>query len=351
MSPTNLLSGIAKVTDRLQKPEFRMPNTAAVSMAAIGDALDTPMSQLRTREDRQTYFDWMVEKADEGATARTALHTGGRMDSQRSEITWGSVVDTFSISMKQNDNNSFTFEETFSNGVLNSIRKNLLKFDNAFLSLLKADVTQVNAANLGTRGSFNTTDFIFELANTEREYWPQIIEAVFADNNHNEELVLLADSIAFIDMMRSLNQGSANDTNLWWQFGNSKIIKTNKSLYSGYNGSVIAAPANMAAVFPWIPENNRKPIDMEKAMSSEIGDFGQIEVPIFDGLGNQVNSIPAAISIYSGRADTSTKNGNAQDVKTEVEISWDYAYMSAPLSNANESVVYAFGANSGGTTT
>lgn len=351
MTPTNLLAGFAKVTDRLQKPEFRMPNTAAVSMAAIGDALDTPMSQLRTREDRQTYFDWMVEKADEGATGRAALHTGGRMDSQRSEITWGAVVDTFSISMKQNDNNSFTFEETFSNGILNSIRKNLLKFDNAFLSLLKADVTQVNAANLGTRGSFNDTDFIFELANTEREYWPQIIEAVFADNNHNDELILLADSIAFIDMMRSLNQGSGNEKNLWWQFGNSKIIKTNKSLYSGYNGSVIAAPANMVALFPWIPKQNRKPIDMEKAMSSEIGDFGQIEVPIFDGLGNQVNSIPAAISIYSKRADTSSYNGNAQDVKTEVEVSWDYAYMSAPLSNANESVVYAFGANSGGATT
>lgn len=350
MSETNLLAGIAKVTDRLQKPEFRMPNTAAVSMAAIGDSLATPMSQLRTREDRQTYFDWQKSKADESKTVRTALHSGGRMGSGRSEISWGSVVDTFSISMKQMDNNSFSFEDSFSSGILNSVRNNLTKFDNAFLSLLKADVTQVNNANLGLRGAFNQADFIFELENTEREYWPQLIEAVFAGNDFYDELIILADSIAFIDMMRALNQGAGNSTNLWWQFGNSKVVKTNKSLYSGYNGSAIAVPANQVALFPWIPKQNRKPIDIEKAMSSEIGDFGSIQVPIFDGNGVQVNSIDAAISIYSKRADTKTvdKNGSYQDVLTEIEVSWDYAYMSAPLSNTNETVVYGFGAKSAG---
>lgn len=345
MTPTNLLDGIAKVTDRLNQPEFRMPSTAAVSTAYIGDLLDTPMSSLRTREDRKTYFDWVVNKADEGATERLYNHSGGRMDANRSQITWGSVVDTFSISEKQLDNNSFSYEEVFAKGVLNSIRNNLSKFDIAFLALLLADKTQVNGADLGARGAFNATDDVFELAADEQDYWVQLIEAVLNDNDYNQELIVLADSLSHIDMMRAMNQGAGNDTNLFWQFGNSKLVKTNRSLLTGYNGSAIAVPANMIGLFPWIPVQNRKAIDIEKAMTYN-GDKGSISVPIFDSKGNVVYNIDAAISMYSARADTSASNGSKQDILTEVEISWDYAYMSAPLSNTNESVVYAFGLKS-----
>lgn len=342
MTPTNLLSGIAKVTDRMNQPEFRMPNTAAVSTAYIGQALDTPMSQLRTREDRSTYFDWLIEKADEGATDRLYNHSGGRMDSNRTQITWGEVVDTFSISEKQLDNNTFSYDEVFAKGILNSVRKNLVKFDNAFLTLIKADKTGVNVADFGLRGSFNGTDDIFELGADQADYWPQLIESALNDNNFNEELIVLADSIAWIDMMRALNQGSANATNLFWQFGNSKVVKTNKTLFTGYNGSAIGVPAGQVALFPWIPKQNRKAIDEEKALSYN-GDKGSIQVPIYDSMGNVVYTIDAAISIYSQRADTSSYNGDKQDIKTEVEVSWDYAYMSAPLSETDASVVHAFG--------
>lgn len=346
MTPTNLLQGIAKVSNRLNQPEFRMPNTAAVSTAYIGDLLDTPMNELRPREDRATWFDWVVAKADEGKTERLYNHSGGRMDSARNQITWGSVVDTFSISMKQLDNNNFSFPDVFAKGILNSIQKNLVKFDNAFLALLLADRTQVNGADFGVRGTFNAIDHVFELAADQADYWPQLIESTLQDNNYSDQLIVLSDSIAFIDMMRAMNQGAGNSTNLFWQYGNSKVVKTNKTLLSGYNGSAIAAPANMLGLFPWIPKQNRKPIDEEKAMSTPNGDLGSIQVPIYDDKGNVVYTIDAALSIYTVRADTSAANGSKQDLLTQVEISWDYAYMSAPLSVATESVVYGFGLKS-----
>jgi hypothetical protein len=56
-----------------------------------------------------------------------------------------------------------------------------------------------------------------------------------------------------------------------------------------------------------------------------------------------VFTIDAALSIYTKRADTSAANGSKQDLLTQVEISWDYAYDSAPLSTTDESVVYSFG--------
>lgn len=352
MTPTNLLDGISKASQRFQEPEFRMPNTAAVSTAYLGEKIDTPMSILRTREDRATYMDWIKAKADEGKTTRLHNHEGGRMDSSRTAISWGQVVDTFSISMKQLDNNSFSFDDVFAKGVLNSVRRNLVKFDNAYLALLKADKTQVNNANVSsTRGAFNSTDHVFELESTEQDNWAAMIEAVLQDNDYNDQLIALIDSTSFLDVMNSFNQGAANSRNTIYQFGNINFVKTNKTIFTGYNGSAIAMPAESVGLFSWIPMQNRKALDVEKAMTTVNGDFGMIEVPIYDGEGNLVYTIEAAISAYTQRADTSSLNGSKQDLLTQVEISWDYAYSSAPLSTSNESVVYGFGLKTGGATT
>lgn len=180
-----------------------------------------------------------------------------------------------------------------------------------------------------------------------------LIEANLANNDYNDPIVALVDSLAYIDAMKAMNQGTGNSTNLAWQFGNTSLVKTSKSLYSGYNGSAIAFPANSVALTTWIPKQNRKPIDENKAMTVN-GDVGTIAVPIYDQAGNVIYSIDAAISMYTKRADTSAANGNKQDLLTEIEISWDYAYASAPLSAARatgafagktDSTVYAFGVN------
>jgi hypothetical protein len=345
MTPTNLLQGIAKVAKRFNEPEFRLPNSAAVSTARLGDVLDSPMSELRTREDRATYMDWIVSKADEGATERLYNHSAGRIDSNRSQITWGSVVDGFSISMKQLDNNNFSFDEVFAKGILNSIRNNLSKFDTAFLTLLLADKTGVNLADFGDRGSFNAADDIFEIAADQTPYWLQMVEATLGSNNYNNDLIVIADSIAHIDMMRAYNQGAANSVNTAWQYGRTNVVHSNRQIFTGYNGSAIAMPSGMAGLFTWIPKQNRKALDVEKAMTTVNGDLGSIQVPIMDSMGNVVYTIDAALSVYTKRADTSQSNGSKQDLLTEVELSWDYAYNSAPLSTANESVVYGFGMN------
>ena len=349
MTPTNLLAGIAKVSQKFQEPEFRMPNTAAVSTAYLGEKIDTPMSALRTREDRATYFDWMKTKADEGKTGRLYNHAGTSLDSSRSQITWGTVVDTFSISEKQLDNNSFTFEDQFSKSILNSIQKNLVKFDNAYLALLKADRTLINNSNVASvRGAFNAVDGVFELESTEQANWAAMIESVLQDNDYNGQLLSLVDSTSFLDIMNSMNQGVANSRNTVYQFGQNNFVKTSKTLFTGYNGSAIVVPMNTVGLFTWIPRQNRKALDVEKAMSTVNGDVGFINVPIYNGEGNLVYTIEAAISAYTKRADTSALNGSAQDLLTQVEISWDYAYDSAPLSTATESTVFGFGLNAAG---
>ena len=80
--------------------------------------------------------------------------------------------------------------------------------------------------------------------------------------------------------------------------------------------------------------------------------LGSIQIPVVDAKGNQVYTIDAAISMYAKRADTSSANGNKQDVLYQIEISWDMAYLSAPLSafratggfaGKKDSTIYTFG--------
>ena len=350
LTDTNLLSAIALVTEKYQSSEWRMPDTAALSTAYIGEKTNPSLSEMRKREDRATYYDFPIRKEDEGETDRTALHTGGRTDSTRTQLTWESFVDTFSISMKQLDNNTISFEDAFAKGIKNCVINNLKKADIWFIAQLIADKTQINVG--GIRGTWNSTDYNMILTADQKDYWKEQIEANMGNNEYMTELLIIADSLAHADMTRSLNQGAGNSVNLGYQFGGGEIVKTSRQILSGYDGSAIAFPMEQVGIFQWIPKQNRKSLSLEKATSSEVGDFGQIQVPIADDKGNVKYTIDAAMSMYANRADTSGSNGNEQDVLYQIEVSWDMAYMSAPLSTIRatgdfagktDSVIYTYG--------
>jgi hypothetical protein len=350
LTPTNLLAAIARVTEKYTKAEFRMPDTAALATAYIGEKTEPSLAAMRTREDRATNYDFPIRKADGALTERLALHTGTRTDSLRTALTWESFVDAFSISMKQLDNNTISFEDAFAKGVQSCVMNNLKKSDDWFIAQLLADKTQINVN--GVRADWDAVNYDLKLYANQQDYWKEQVEANMGNNEYSGELMIIADSLAHIDMTRSLNQGVGNSVNLGYQFGGGSIVKTSKSILAGFNGSAIAFPMDHAGVFQWIPKQNRKPLDRAKAIGSEVGDFGSISIPVVDAKGNVVYSIDAAISMYAKRADTSSANGNKQDVLYQIEISWDMAYMSAPLSSfratggfagKTDSTIYTFG--------
>jgi hypothetical protein len=348
-TPTNLLQAISKVSERYLSGEWRTPNTAALSTAYLGEKTMPSLSELRTREDRATYYDFPIRKADAGATERLYNHSGGRTDSLRTQLTWQTFVDTFSISEKQLDNNTMSFDEAFAYGVKNCVYNNLNKADIWYIAQLLANATQINYG--GIRGTFNVTDDVMEINADQKDYWKEQIEANMNNNDFMSELLIIADSLSHADMVRSLNQGNANATNLAYQFGSGSLVKTSRTLYSGYNGSAIAVPMDLAGVFPWIPKQNRKPLDENKAMSYN-GDQGVIQVPVLDDKGNVAYTVDAGIHMYAQRADTSASNGSKQDRAIFVEISWDMAFLAAPVSSFRavdtwagkaDSVVYGYG--------
>ncbi|MFZ7121778.1 MAG: hypothetical protein ACOWWH_12630 [Eubacteriaceae bacterium] len=349
-TPSNLVKGQALFNQRYKSGEWRIPDTAALSVAFNGEKANPMFADLRKREDRSVSGYFPTRKAKSAATARAYNHTGTTGDSLESPITWQTSIDTFSISLKQNDNNIISYEENWAAQMQNTIFNILTDAESKFITNLIADRTQVNVN--GTPMTWDGLDYVLENAIAEKDHFFQYIKANMNQNLYKGQITVVADSLAGIFAAQQVQQGSGNATNLGWQFQNMNIAQSTNSILSGltdtYVGAALAFPTDLVGIVPWIPKQNRKPLDPVKAMSYN-GDFGQIDVPIYDAMGNIAYTLPVAIHMYAERADASGSNGSAQDVVMQVELSLDTAYVSAPLSafrGANDSVVYGYGQKS-----
>lgn len=346
-TPSNLVKGQAIFNSKYLSGEWRMPDTAALSVAYQGAKANPLLSELRKREDRLVSAFLPIRKTKAAATERLFNHTGTRGDSLEVPVTWETSIDTFSISLKQNDNNVISFDENWASQMQNSVFNVLSDADTKFIANLTADRTQQNVE--GTIGAFDGTDFVLENPATNDQYFFQEIRANMNQNLYKGQLLAIADSIAAIKASRNIQQGQGNATNLGWQFENMTIAQSTSAILSGltdtYAGAALAFPMDLAGIVPWIPKQNRKPLD-PVAMMSVNGDFGSIQVPVLDNEGRTIYNLDLAVHAYAEKADTSAANGSKQDVLIQVEVSLDTAYISAPLSDyrgANDSVVYGFG--------
>lgn len=332
--PSALLAGQAKFNERMLSAEWRMPDSAIIKAASLAEIANPALTAVRTREDRTVSVYFPVRQSATNGTARAAAHTGARGDSSSENLNYSTYSEPFSISLKQADNNVFSFAEMFAATQRNAIINLLARLDAGLAALLVADKSGVNGG--GGNGTFNGTDDVYEVPASEINYLFQNAKDSLWYNNYRGEIIALADSKAFSLSQRLRAQGSANATNFGFQFDGMQVIGTTRTLLgSSYDGSVIAYENGLVAIVPWIPKQNRKALDPEKAMTY-VGDYGQIIVP-------ELPNFPFAIHAYAERADNGSYGGYTQDVTMQFEVSVDIAYASAPMSISTASPVLAFG--------
>lgn len=332
--PSALLAGQTKFNEKFLSGEWRMPDSVALRAASLAEVANPMLMDVRTRDDRTVNAYFPIRQSATTGTARAAAHTGARGDSTYEALSWSTYSEPFSISIKQADNNVFSFAEMFAATQRNALINLVARLDAAFVAAAVADKSGVNGG--GGLGTFNGTDDVYENPLAEENYFFQNIKDSMWMNNYRGELVVIADSRAYSLAQRLRAQGSANATNFGFQFDGMSVLGTTRTvLGTGYNGSAVAFENGLVAVVPWIPKQNRKPLDPEKAMTY-IGDYGQIFIP-------ELPNVPFAIHAYSSRADNGSYGGYTQDVTMYFEISIDLAYVSAPLSTSTASPVLAFG--------
>lgn len=339
-TPSALVAGQAKFNEKFLSGEWRLPDTAAVKTSELGGVANPSLNDIRTREDRTVNAYFPIRQATTSQTARAHNHAGARGDSLAEAISWTTIAEDFSISIKQADNNVFSFEEMYAASLKNSVFNILDRVDAYFVTQVLADKTQYNAG--GGNGTYDgvTTDD-YQLAQADKNNWFQNVKAMMEFNLYRGNLIGILDSSAYVLAQDKAAQGDNNSVNTAFQFmGYDELAATTRTLLSGatYSESGLFFEPGLVASLPWIPKQNRKALDPVLAISYN-GDYGSFQVPNFPG-------VDFAIHSYAQKADNSATGGYTQDLTIEVEISVDWGYVSAPISTfrgAGESPVFSSG--------
>lgn len=331
---SDLVAGQAIYNEKHQSGEWRAPDSAAFMTANTGALANPTLGGLRTREDRAVNAYFPIRQAATDGTARAALHTGARGDSEANAITWSTFSEPFSISITQHENNVFNFAEMFAATQKNAVFNIVNRLDAWFVAQAVAGKTLVSAG--GGLGEFVSTDYQVALADENR--WFQNVKAMMENNLYGGGITGIVDSQGGVIKGDNAAQGAGNASNDQFQLIGYDQIKTSSrtilDVPTTYKASGLFFETGLLGVVPWIPQKNRKSLNPQKILDG-VGDFGMMMIPGLD--------IPLAISAYSTRADASASNGSAQDVVIEYELSVDVGFVPAPISNATESVIFSSG--------
>ena len=328
---SNLVKAQALINQDFQNPEMRQQPAPVLALGQRNNEIITPShSVLRTREDRpiETYIMTRNMRSTAGAT-RTHNHTGSLGDSMSMPLAWTSFTDKFQFSLKWLDNNIFPTDRVLANQFAQAFQNIRNDIEEFLINYLESEKTQVNIAT--KNGNWNATNDTFEIITREnRGLFFEDSKSMMRQNFYSGLLDAVLDPKLFRDAAWWANQGSSNAYNTSFQFGGINFVESIGLSNDDYTeGTGLILPANTFGVLDWIPRQNR---EGNGDFNTYVGGFGSMIDP--------VSGLTMAIHGYSQRADTSASNGNAQDVVIEFEVSVDISPNLAPLSNANETVVY-----------
>lgn len=334
-SPSNLAKAQVLLNSQFANKEMREQTLPALKLALSNqDILIPTANEVRKRGDRTVEANILARTSRAAITSRTYNHTGNRGDSTTVPLTWGTYGDKFSISLKQMDNNVFGFEQTLAQQMMNAILNIHASMESANISYLLAQRSQVNASTVGY-GSFNATNYAYEIANIDKSRLATIAKTMMMQNKYNGTYDMILDPLTYTDTMLLSNQGVANSVNTAFQYdGINKVFSTNLTDSNYAAGAALIMPSASFANIPWIPKQNRMGWG---DYNSYTGGYGTFQDPT--GL-----PITYAVHGYATRADASANNGDTQDVVMEFEITVDIAKVLAPLTTSTgESVVFEIG--------
>lgn len=335
-TPSNLVAAQARLQGQFQNNELRF-NTPATFLEFIRQSpiMIPNYEELRTREDRtvNTYFRDRTARAL--GTGRTHNHTGPKGDTTVFTPAWTTYNDEFSISLKQADNNIYTFQDMFNNEIENAVINFSEGMETNAVAHIFNNRSGVNIDASG-EGSFNGAQDTYEITEaTNGERAVQITKSVMKENKYRGPITIFCDTVAFNKFEKDANQGGGNSENLSFQFSGVRFVHSIElgalaaALGAPYvTGFWIAVPEGSLAALPWIPVQNRR------GTVTKIQTYGTIINPI-DGLTYAIHDYPVA-------EDGTATGGYTQDELTQFEISCDFALEDAPLNVATETVLQAF---------
>lgn len=330
---SNLLTAQTMVADKYKTPEMRMkPAPVFGLLSQNSNFLIVGAETLKTRDDRAIEAHLLARTKRSSGSARAHDHTGTFDDSSKVTLTWTTKSDKFAISLKLLNKSVFDFNTVLANK-LEQACMNILedKETEAIAYLRSVRATQQPSGLKGV--TFSAANDALEIASADAEKAIQRIKSAMRQNYFGGQLDIIADPLMAATAEFVAAQGSGNATNYGFQFGNVNIVESVELADSNYDqGVALVMPASGAGALNWIPKENRNGWG---DYNSYVGGYG-----VFNFMGYQF-----ALHGYAGRSNTSTSNGDLQDVTMEFEVSLDSSFNASPIAyttGRTDSVVHQF---------
>ena len=321
-----------KVVDMLQKPEFRFKANPALMLGLKNSNIAVPSYQDylngKSSDQRDVEVLMISRSAGSVGAARGANHTGDLGDSFATSLTWATFARTFKYTLKQEDLNQFSTTDMFAKQLYNA----LIDINNAIgtsaQAYLSTNKNQVPVT--GVQGAlWDATNKAYVIDAAKEGRYAETIKSVMRQDYFTGAYDVIANSTKYADLSFYAAQNAGNATNFGYQYSDMNIAEsTEMTVPDTYDGGAFIMPSGTFAALPWIPKANRMGMG---DYNSALGGYGVIKDPI--------SGLTMAFHQYAERADNDSANSETQDVNFQCEVSIDLGFMTAPMSEANKSVI------------
>lgn len=328
-----LLAAQTRFTQAANAAELRRKLNPALMLALKNaNPLIVDAQTLRTKESRPVKAYIKKKRAAVATTTKAYNHTGGKSDSSEVTLAYITIIEPFSIHLKQAQGNVISYGEMLAHEILQSAENIHGRAGTLAQTFLQSNRNQVNiGAATGGAGTWDNVNKALTIAAGDKDRFFQMVSSFMRKQNYRGTLDVIADQPAFRNAEFLRAQGAANNNNLSWQLANMNIVETTEDIDANFtNGSVLALPSNSFAALPWNDPANAKG---KGDYDSVLGGFGVLADPLGSGLNFDFHA-------YTQRADASGSGGHVQDETLEAEVSLTLSWVLSPLTTANESVVH-----------
>ena len=337
----NLVKYQAKITQMFQAGELRFRDPAVYNFMRRSTEIMIPShKEIKNSAKRTTgevnFFDRSARSL--GTGGETYNHTGTKGDSSVLVPSWTAYDDKFYFSLKQANESVFSLDDEVMSEMVNMNINFAEGLESVAATYVHSNRSGVNTAT--REGTFNGTNDVFEVTedvtNINATGWRaiQITKSTMDTNKwRGVPLTVICDTVAFNKFEAQANQGSANSTNLSFQYSGIEFIKSVELdalavALSYTNGYWIAVPMGTVATLDWIPVQNRN------AVETKVNKYGTIVHPS--------TGLTLATHEYEARADESGNNSENQDVKFENQTFVYNSFNHSPLTTSDETPLQAF---------
>jgi len=327
-----LLAAQANFIPAFEQPEVRRKQDPALMLAMKNMQVTIPGHQeLRKKDSRPVKAYIRVKRAASNVTAKAYNHTGTKADSKEVTLNWVQFVEPFTVYRKAGQSNMFDYAAQLQHEMTESARNLHSRAGTAALAYLQSNRSQIAAPSTGGAGSWNNANFALEVTGADESKFYQNLASFMRRQNYRGQLDIIADSTAYRRAEFLGQQGQGNQQNLSFQFRDLNIVESTEDIDANYtNGCVLAMQSGTFAGLPW---NDPLNLQGDGDYDDYTGGYGVVQDPLGSGLLFDFHA-------YTQRADGSAQGGGVQDKNLEAEMTLTIAWVTPPLSAANESTVW-----------